>query len=115
MAKKHEMTDQEYKVYKKIHDYEHPLEVERGKIRREKADHAQYRRKSDARLKRRLREMAYTADEDTWEEDAIQAEYDARASRELRNARTHKRRLRGLEKHERRSGGSAGGKDGSTR
>ena len=89
--------------------------MERGKIRREKADHARYRRKSDARLKRRLRETAYTADEDAWEEDAIHAEYDARASRELRNAQTHRRRLRGLKKHERRSGGTAGGKNRSTR
>jgi hypothetical protein len=99
MAKKHRMTDQEYRVYK-THAYDHPLEVEQGKIHREKANYARCRRKSEARLKRQLRELTGPNDLETWDEDPLVAEYESKATRELRNAKVHKQRLSGLEMHE---------------
>jgi hypothetical protein len=34
------MTEHEYEVYRKTHGYAHPLDIEQGKILREKADYA---------------------------------------------------------------------------
>ena len=50
MAKKHKLTEQEYEAYNRIHDYDHPLDEEEGKIHREKSNYARYQRKSKARL-----------------------------------------------------------------
>ncbi len=111
MSKKHEMSEHEYQAYKKTHDDEHPLEEERGKIRREKANAARYRRKSKAHLKRQLREIAHSDDLDAWEEDLESEDYDYKARRELRNAHTHKQRLEGLKRHENRATPPAGVED----
>ena len=109
MTKKHEMSERAYQVYTKTHDYEHPLEEERAKIRREKADAARHRRKGKARLKRQLREIMDVDDLDAWQKDLESDDYgdvddydddDHRATRELRNAHTHKQRLAALERHE---------------
>jgi hypothetical protein len=38
MSKKHEMTEHEYQIYKKKHQYEDVEDIEQGKIKREKSD-----------------------------------------------------------------------------
>ena len=97
MAKKRKMTEHEYEVYRKTHGCAHPLDVERGKIRREKTDAARYRRRSEEKMKRRLRELASSGDLDAWDEEEPFDEDEARAARELGNARAHAHRLRELE------------------
>jgi hypothetical protein len=94
------MTEHEYEVYKKTHGYAHPLEVERGKIRREKTDSARYRRRSEEKMKRRLRELVRSGDLDAWDEEELFDEDEARAARELGNARAHVHRLKELEAYE---------------
>ncbi len=49
---KHVMTEQEYKVYKKTHTYPDPIDVEKGKVEREKSDYVKYRKKVMQRWKR---------------------------------------------------------------
>lgn len=100
MAKKREMSDAEYNTYHRIHEYENPLDEERGKVRRERANYARYRHQRDAHLKRRLRDVIRAGDTDLDDDAIIDAELDARAQRELRNARAHKDRLQRLERYE---------------
>jgi hypothetical protein len=100
MTKKHDMSDEEYEVYQRIYDYPHPEDVERGKIRREKASATRYRRRRDRHIKRQLRALVQQGDVAAWEDDATLDEYDLKARRELSNARTHKHRLKGIERHE---------------
>ncbi len=100
MAKKHAMTEHEYRSYKKRHDYDDPLETEEGKVSREKAHSARQRRKTQARWKRQLDDLADLTDLELWEEDLILSEYERSADREVKNARTHKRRLKGLAEYE---------------
>lgn len=95
---KDELTEHQFEAYIKIHRYDHPLDEERAKIRREKAGYARRRRNSEERLKRRLGAIARPDDAEGWEEDPAQVE-EERAARELRNAHAHKRRLKGLVRH----------------
>jgi hypothetical protein len=97
------MTQHEYEVYRKTHGYAHPLEVERGKIRHEKTDYARYRRRSQEKMKHRLRELVRSGDLDAWDEEVQLDEDEARAARELGNARAHGQRLRKLEAYENES------------
>mgnify|MGYP005849565161 CR=1 FL=1 len=98
MPKNDDLTKHQYDIYRKTHDYDHPLEEEQAKIRREKAGYARRRRKSGERLKRRLGAIARPDDVEDWDEDPTQVE-EERAARELRNAHAHKRRLKGLVRH----------------
>lgn len=96
MTPKHAMTDDEYDVYTKIHRYDHPLDEERSKIRREKTTSARFRRKGQAHLRQRLNAITRITDADDWDDDPLLDEYDVMAEREIRNAHTHKRRLKKL-------------------
>ena len=100
MTKKREMTEHEYEVYRKTHGYAHPLVVERGKTRREKTDSARHRRRSEEKMKNQLRELVKSGDPDAWDEEVQFDEDEARAARELGNARAHGHRLRELEAYE---------------
>ncbi len=97
MTKKHDMTDPEYESYDRIHNFDHPLDEEEGKVRRERSNAARYRRRARGRLKRRLRQITHPDDVDEWDDDPLLDDYEQRAERELRNAQAHKQRLRGLE------------------
>lgn len=66
---KDDLTEHQYEIYQKTHNYEHPLDEERAKIGREKGSYARRRRQSEERLKRRLNEIARPDDADAWEED----------------------------------------------
>lgn len=96
--KKHELTEQEYEIYQKIHGYEEPVEVEEGKIRREKSNYVEKRNKGKSKIKQVLRNLkgnSQLADEEEFfdEEDFV-------ARRELSNARVHRQRLKGIRKFE---------------
>jgi hypothetical protein len=99
MADKHEMTDAQVASYERIHNYDDPLSVEQGKVRREKATAADYRRRGQQRVKHRLRQITRPEDVDDWDDDPLLDDVEQRAERELRNARTHKQRLHGLSEH----------------
>jgi len=95
---KDELTPHQFEVYQKAHGYEHPLDEERAKILREKEGYARRRRQGAERLKRCLGAIARPDDVEDWGEDPAVAD-EERAARELRNAHTHKRRLKGLARH----------------
>ncbi len=96
---KHAMTGHEYEIYKKIHRYPDPVDVEEGKVEREKSDYIKYRKKSDAQIEEILREMIKSGSLEMWDEsDAVV--YEVKATREIRNAHKHKRRLKGLKRYE---------------
>lgn len=86
-------TTELLKSYRRVHQTQHPRDVEEGKIRREITRHLKAGRRG-TELARRL--MAGDEDEalDRYEE-SMQV-----ARKEQGNARTHKRRLKGLLKHE---------------
>jgi hypothetical protein len=100
MTKKHEMSEHEYVIYKKQHDYEHAVESEQAKIKREKASYAQQSRQSDSSVRQKLRSVTNPEYLEVLEETLELPEVEYAAVRVLRNARTHKRRLVGLRKHE---------------
>ena len=94
---KHKITRKQYETYKRTHDYDDPLAEEMAKVRREKDRYAEYARRAKGEMRHLLREM-------TWEEDAEEDDgweaLEFRARREIRNARTHKERRKGLAAHE---------------
>lgn len=96
MAQKRDMTDGEYDVYQKIHKYEHPIQEEKGKIHREKSNAARYRRKHHTQLKQQLDRITSPDDLEDWDDDQALDDYEFMAERELRNAKTHKQRLKRL-------------------
>jgi hypothetical protein len=100
MTKKHEMSDQEYAIYKKQHPYEDVVETEQAKIRREKASYARHRLRSERQLQQSLRQVVAPDDVDDVAEVLEDTDDEQAAERVLRNARTHKKRLVGLRKHE---------------
>ncbi len=100
MKKKH-MNKHQYKRYKKTHRYTHPLETEKGKAKRETVDYVKYRRKSDDKMKRLLRDVTKGNAYDVLaDEDDFFDEYDFKAGKEIGNARAHKERIKGLAVYE---------------
>jgi hypothetical protein len=95
------MTEREYEVYKKIHRYPDPVDVdvEEGKVEQEKSDYVKYRRKSDAKIKEILREMIKSGSLEMGDEWDVVA-YEVKGTREIRNAQKHKRRLQDLKRYE---------------
>ena len=69
MSRDRELTYDEVTAYERIHSYDHPLEVERGKIRRETSAYTRYRRKQATRFRRRARDVRRPEDVADGEED----------------------------------------------
>lgn len=92
MKKKNELTEQQYLSYQQNHEDPDVIDVEEEKIGREKAGYAEQRRKSNTRLKQQLQSLSAGDEEFELPEEEIVA------TRILRNAHTHKRRLAGLRK-----------------
>jgi hypothetical protein len=100
MKKKH-MTKRQYARYKKTHRYTHPVDVEKGKVKRETSNYTKYRRKSDDKMKRLLRDVAKGDSYELLDHEAdFFDEYDFKATKEIGNAREHKKRIKGLELYE---------------
>ena len=100
MTKKHEMTEQEHRIYKKQHAYADAVDAEQEKIKREKAAYVQNRRSGQRQLQQNLLSATNTHDIEAMEENLELPEEEQIAERVLRNAHTHKKRLIGLRKHE---------------
>ncbi|MFZ5823982.1 MAG: hypothetical protein ACOY94_06605 [Bacillota bacterium] len=79
------------RTYKRIHKFKHAPDVERGKIRREIGTY-----RAESRASERLVERLLQDPEDEALLEQIGAS-ERRASKEHRNARVHKRRLKALE------------------
>lgn len=97
--KKRDLTEHEYRVYRKNHNDDWPLDKEEAKIARERARHKKLRRQSDARQQEALAPTRNGQGHDDEELDELWDEIDEldeQARRESRNAKTHKRRLRQL-------------------
>ncbi len=110
MSKRHEMTDHEYESYRKRHSDDDPLEAEQAKIERERETYARYSRRSLAYLRQQLREIMCAGAPTDEDLELGLPEYEWKAVRELRNARTHRQRLKGLRKHVARREGRDGGR-----
>ncbi|GIV63118.1 MAG: hypothetical protein AB1457_13470 [Chloroflexota bacterium] len=93
------LSESEYRMFRRIHSGDDVLAVEEAKIRREKAIYLNLRRQGKARLKEQLRRMQRMPGGEEWLEEEAE-EVEQRAVRVYRNARRHKRRLRGLQPHE---------------
>ena len=93
---KRRMTRGEYASYKRTHDYDDPLAEEMAKVRREKDRYAEYARRAKGEMRHLLREMTWEGEDEDDEWEALEH----RARREIRNARTHKERRKGLAAHE---------------
>lgn len=93
------MSNKEYKSYKRIHDYEYPSDVEEGKIKKEKENHAKHRKKSKKLTEDLLRNITKLSDYDEAFAEEIEKENE-RTKKEKGNATTHKKRFRKLKKHE---------------
>jgi len=100
MTKKHKMTVHEYEAYQKIHPYDDVLAEEKAKIEREVGAYQELSRRHGERIERQLQTLVAGGNPAAWEDDPSLDEEAQRAQRELRNARTHKRRLKGLKLHE---------------
>ena len=81
-----------HQSYKRIHTYDHESDIEKGKIKKEKA-HARKARKKQSRLLNALLEDPAALEDVSFEayEDALHIE-----KKEAKNARTHKQRLKVL-------------------
>lgn len=103
MAKKHELTEQQYAMYRKHHPYDDIVGTEEEKIDRETTCYAHHRWKGNRQVKENLRKlMNQGLGKDNEVEDPFELsdEDEYIAERVLRNARTHKRRLAGLRNRE---------------
>ncbi|MFZ5822856.1 MAG: hypothetical protein ACOY94_00725 [Bacillota bacterium] len=85
------MPKDSLRTYKRIHKFEHATDVERGKIRREISAYRAGSRASERLVERLMQDP----DDEALLEQVGASE--RRASKEHRNARVHKRRLKALE------------------
>ncbi|QAA77382.1 MAG: hypothetical protein BIP78_1618 [Candidatus Bipolaricaulis sibiricus] len=90
MARIRQWTLHEIEQFRKLHPVDHPIEAEQAKVHRERAAFAELRRKAARRVRRCLNELTDPG------EDLVAQRYEAIATRELRNAAAHRRRLAGL-------------------
>ena len=88
MRKKHRMSGDEYEAYRRSHNDDHPLEAERSKIRREKADYARPQRRSKVKMEQFLRELEQETDPAAWEASLPAAEECARPQKAARRSAT---------------------------
>lgn len=92
------LSNVEYRAFRKTHPDLFALEIEEGKIEREKQVFACYRERGTRLLKHRLRRMSRAEIDELAAESELEIE--RIALRQLHNAHHHKRRLHGLEHRE---------------
>ena len=100
MKKKRKLTPQEFKIYKKQHDYDDIVAAEESKISNEKQVYIELQEKSKRQIKRKIQELRHFDDIETMEDDFEGPEEERIANRTIRNAKTHKNRLDGLKEYE---------------
>jgi hypothetical protein len=100
MKKKRKLTDEEYQVYKKQHDYDDVIAAEEAKISNEKASYARLQKKSKQYLQKQILSLRTAIEPDAIKDDLDIPVEELIANRTIRNARTHKNRLSGLRDYE---------------
>lgn len=85
------MPKHNLRTYKRVHKFEHAVDVERGKIRREINTYLKQSRKADHLIEQLLK----NPDDELLIERIASSEH--KSSKEHRNARVHKLRLSNLE------------------
>ncbi|MFZ5354845.1 MAG: hypothetical protein ACOZCL_19260 [Bacillota bacterium] len=90
------MSKNKYESYKRIHNYENPSEIEKGKIKKEITNYTKYATKSKEVSKKILKDFSACDDEILDKYD----EFNQTAEKEIRNAKVHKTRLKVLSKKE---------------
>lgn len=105
MSKKHHLSKEAYENYLKRHQYEHPVEEEEGKIARELAEFQAERSTIKREFKYLVRDLDNLSVDDFSDfDDAIEAleEMEIRSRKIRNNASTHKKRLKGIKKHQKK-------------
>lgn len=105
MSKKHHLSKEEYENYLKRHNYEHPVEEEESKIAKELSEFRRERSTMKREFKHLVRDLDVSSvDEYSDFDEAFEALEDMEIkSRKIRNnARTHKKRLKGIKHHQRK-------------
>jgi hypothetical protein len=100
MMKKRKLSQTEYQVYKKHHDYEDVIAAEESKIRNEKAEFTRLQNKGKHQLEQKIRSLVVIEDPELLEDGLETPEEEIIANRKIRNAKTHKHRLSGLKEFE---------------
>ncbi|ETT55665.1 hypothetical protein C162_02802 [Paenibacillus sp. FSL R7-269] len=96
------MSDHKLKSYLRIHKYSQPSDIEKGKIKKEINNYLKYTKKSNQLTKKMIRNLNYYNTEDENDEfiDESITEANLIAESENGNAKTHKNRLKQLNKYE---------------
>lgn len=92
------MSDYEMKRYKRIHKYSNPSDIEKGKIKKEKTNYVKYRKETDKVTQKILKNIDSIHDIEDELLDEFE-EYNLKAEKEVKNAKTHKKRLNKLDKN----------------
>jgi vacuolar-type H+-ATPase subunit B/Vma2 len=99
MAKKHHMTKQQYKAYKKNHrQHKYALDVEEEKIRQNRSQYTKYSKKRDEKVRNQLRSVEGRSED--FLDDEFDAVDDLKASKMLGTLKAHRTRLKDLEQYE---------------
>lgn len=105
MSKKHHLGKEEYENYLKRHHYEHPVEQEEGKIAKELSEFQAERSTIKREFKHLVRDLEVSSLDDFSDfDEAIEAleEMEVKSRKIKNNASTHKKRLKGIKKHQRK-------------
>lgn len=102
MSKKHHLGKEEYENYLKRHRYEHPVEEEESKVAKELSEFQAERSSIKREFKHLVRDLDISSLDDFSDFDAA---FEALEEMEIKtrkikgNAKTHKKRLKGIKKH----------------
>jgi len=105
MSKKHHLSKEEYENYLKRHQYEHPVEEEESKISTEISEFQAERSTIKREFKHLVRDLdILSIDEYSDFDEAFEAleEMEIKSRKTRNNARTHKKRLKGIKENQRK-------------
>lgn len=89
------MNNYEVRKYKRVHNYSNPLDEEKSKIKKETQTSLKYTKKIDKEVKKYL--VGNIEDDDFLDKTD---EFGIIAKKETNNARTHKKRLKNIQKED---------------
>jgi TRAP-type mannitol/chloroaromatic compound transport system substrate-binding protein len=89
------MSKNKHGSYNRIHKYENPSEIEKGKIKRETTNYIKYNSKSKEISQKFIKDFSVCDDEMLDKYD----EFNQTAEKEMKNAKTHKIRFKELSKN----------------
>ncbi|WP_405108630.1 hypothetical protein MHH28_29685 [Paenibacillus sp. FSL K6-1217] len=97
------MSDHKLKSYLRVHKYSQPSDIEKGKIKKEINNYLKYTKKSKQLTKNMIRNLNYNNNAEDVNDELIDEsiiEANLIAESENGNAKTHKNRLKQLNKYE---------------